>query len=133
MSNAAFMTSAYARYNQRDWSFIDDYMSPTIQWHLPGPQDDLQGSAAVLEFFQGIAEQFNAHRIDVVNSLEVGDQLWCHVRHTFTSHDGAAHEIEAVHMWTMNNGKVTRLIEVADTLGFAVAAGMIPAEALQGG
>lgn len=133
MSNVGLIKDAYARYSQRDWSFVDDFLAPTIQWRVPGPQGELLGTAAVMEFFQGLAQQFSAHHIDLVGSLESGDQVWCHVRHTFTSHDGAPHGVEAVHMWTMNNGKATTLVEVADTLGFAVAAGMIPAEALQGG
>jgi len=127
---AEWMREGYARYSARDFAFADDFFTPDIRWRVPGPQGEITGREAVVHFFEGLTEMFSAHRIELVDSLESEDRLWCHVVHTLTSHDGAEHKVEAVHMWTVTDGKVSALDEVADTLAFAVAAGMVPAEAL---
>jgi len=130
MSHADWMREGYARYSARDFAFVHDYFAPDIRWHVPGPQGEIIGNEAVVHFFEGLTDMFSAHRIELIDALESEDKLWCHVHHTLTSHDGADHKVDAVHMWTLADGKASAMNEIADTLAFGVAAGMIPAEAI---
>lgn len=132
MSHADSLREGYARYSARDFSFVDDLFAPDVRWSVPGPQGELHGAEAVKDFFAGLTEMFGAHRIDLVDSVETEDRLWCYVHHTFTSLDGRPHTVEAVHRWQLADGKVIAMDEVADTVAFGVAAGMIPAAAATG-
>ena len=130
MSKIDRMRQGYAAYSRRDPSMADTFFTDDISWLVPGPQGPIQGRDAVKEFFAGLSELFSTHTIAVNDGLESGDRLWCYVTHTFTRKDGSAHEVEAVHMWTAAGERFSAMHEVADTLAFGVAAGMIPAEAL---
>lgn len=126
MSRADTMRDGYAAYNRRDFSFVDDIFAPDVDWSTPGPDGPLQGRAAVRGFFEGLATQFAAHEIAVDSQLEQGDRLVCFVTHRFTTHDGAVHEVAGVHDWRFRGEQVASMREVADTMAFAIAAGMIP-------
>lgn len=124
------MKNGYAAYSARDFGFVDELFAADVRWNVPGPQGEITGREAVHAFFAGLTEQFASHRIEPVAALEDGARLWCRVRHVFTTKDGSVHEVAAVHMWQFAGAQVVSMDEVADTLAFGVAAGMIPAEVL---
>lgn len=126
MGNAARMQDGYAAYNRRDFSFVDEMFAPDIDWATPGPEGPLHGRDAVRGFFEALAGQFAAHEIAVDSQLEQGDRLVCFVTHRFTTNDGATHEVAGVHDWRFRGEQVASMREVADTMAFAIAAGMIP-------
>jgi ketosteroid isomerase-like protein len=126
VSHADWMREGYARYSRRDLAFVDEYFAPEIRWSVPGPQGMLEGRDAVKAFFDGLTEIFSAHRIELVDSVESADKLWCYVTHVLTTLDGVEHEVSAVHMWTIADGRATAMTEVNDTAAFGIAAGMIP-------
>ncbi len=130
MSYVERMREGYAAYSRSDPAMADTWFTKDIRWHVPGPQGPIQGREAVKEFFAGLTEMFSAHTIELNDAIESGDRLWCYVTHTFTRQDGSAHEVEAVHLWTVAGERLSAMHEVADTLAFGIAAGMIPAEAL---
>lgn len=127
MSTTDLMREGYARYGRRDFGFVDEIFAPDIAWRTPGTEQGITGRAAVRAFFDGLTEMFSAHEIVMDDAVEVGDRLICFCRHRFTDHAGAVHEVESVMDWRFANGRATSLHEVADTLAFARAAGMVPA------
>ncbi len=133
MGNGDKMRDAYAAYNRRDFSFVDELFVEDIDWRTPGPGGELRGRAAVKAFFGELTQQFTAHKITIEDSVESanGDRIVCFVRHLFTRPDGESGEVEAVHDWQFGDGQIVRLREIADTLAFGVVSGMLPAELLE--
>ncbi len=133
MTNGERMRNGYEAYNVRDFSFVDELFAEDIDWKSPGPDGELHGRVAVKQFFQRLTEQFAAHRITVEDSVESasGDRIVCFVRHRFSRVDGESGEVEAVHDWHFEDGRIVRLREVADTLAFGVVSGMLPADLLE--
>ena len=126
MTATDWARDAYARYSARDFSFVNEF-TEDVHWHVPDPSTpELQGREQVLAFFNGLGEVFSAHRIELVQAVESGDTLAARVRHVFTRHDGGGGTVDATHWWGFRDGKVASLYEVADTLAFGQAAGMIP-------
>jgi ketosteroid isomerase-like protein len=131
MSHLDDIRSGYAAYSRRDFSFIDDVFAEDIEWTVAGPPEPVRGRDGVRAFFDGLVDQFAGHEITIEDAVEVDDRLICFVRHDFRRHDGAqTPSVAAVHDWRFRGRQATSLREIADTLSFAVAAGMIPADAL---
>lgn len=128
MSNAERMREGYASYSRRDFSFVDEIFAQDIAWRTPGAEQGITGRPAVLAFFEGLATMFRGHEIVMDDAVEVGDRLICFCRHRLTDHDGAVHEVESVMDWRFSGDQVVSMHEVADTLAFAQAAGMVPAQ-----
>jgi ketosteroid isomerase-like protein len=132
MSHLEEMREGYAAYSRRDYSFADTLFAEDIDWSVPDSPESsgkLHGREAVKGFFETLGEQFTAHTIALDDAVESGDRLVCFVRHTFTRPDGVSTDVEAVHDWTWRSGQAVKMREIADTMGFAVAAGMMPAPA----
>lgn len=120
------MREGYERYSSRDYGFVDELFAPDIVWRVPDADGTvLHGREAVHGFFQGLQQQFRAHRIECLDAVEQGDTLACLVRHTIERHDGGGGQVEAVHWWRWRDNQITSLDEVADTMAFAHAAGML--------
>ena len=115
------MRQAYAEYSARDFGWVDTMMAPDVHWKIVG-FGEMAGREAVKEFFNGLTQQFDSHTITLDDSVEAGDRLICFVTHTFIG----THPVAAIHSWTSSGGQITSLYEVADTMAFAVAAGMMP-------
>ena len=130
MSAVDRMRAGYEAYSRRDPAMPDEHFTDDIEWSVPGPQGTLRGRDAVKGFFAWLAEEFASHTIELDRAIESGDQLWCRVTHVFTTHEGAVHRVAAVHLWTLQGDRLAALDEVADTMGFALASGAIPAGAL---
>lgn len=126
MTNTEWMREGYARYSRRDFTFADDMFAEDVQWDVPG-FGHLDGRAAVREFFDGLAGQFASHTITLVDAVEAPDRLVCFVRHDLVRHDGGGGSVEGVHDWTIRDGRVAAMHEIADTMAFAVASGQMPA------
>jgi len=128
LSNIDLLREAYARYGNRDLAFVDELFAEDIDWRIEGVLA-VSGRAAVLEFFNGLREQFAAHTIEVDDYLEDGDRLVCFVTHSLTRNDGESGQVKAVHDWRVRDGQVASLYEIADTMTFAVLTGQVPAPA----
>lgn len=127
MSNTELMRDGYARYSRRDFTFVDELFAPDIAWRTPGAEQGITGRDAVLGFFGELTKMFTAHEIVMNDAVESGDRLICFCRHHFTDHAGEVHEAESVMDWRFRDGQVASMREVADTLAFARATGMVPA------
>ena len=126
MSDADRMREGYARYNRRDFGFVDELFAEDIAWRPPGSGDGMSGRAAVLGFFDELTRMFRAHEIVVEDMVEADGRLVAFCRHRFSAQDGEVHEVESVMDWRFRDGRATSMREVADTLAFARAAGMVP-------
>ena len=125
MSNIDVMREGYARYGNRDFALVDELFTEDIDWKIEG-LIAVTGRADVLEFFNGLGEQFAGHTIVADDYLEDGDRLVCFVTHTVTRHDGESGQFKAVHDWRFRDGRAASLHEIADTLSFAVFSGQVP-------
>jgi ketosteroid isomerase-like protein len=129
VSNTDLMREAYARYSNRDFALVDDVLAEDIDWNIEG-LTSVKGRAAVLEFFNGLADQFAAHTITIDDSIEDGDRLICFVTHRVTRLDGESGQFKAVHDWRFRDSQAVSLHEIADTLAFAIFTGQVPAPAV---
>jgi ketosteroid isomerase-like protein len=128
MSNTDLMREGYARYSRRDFGIVDELFAEDIVFDVPDPRAPFRGRAAVVGFFQGLAEMFDGHEIVMDDAIEQDDRLVCFCRHRLTDRQGRVHEVDSVMDWRFSGGRAASVKEVADTMGFAQAAGMIPAE-----
>ena len=129
MSNLDRMRAGYAQYSNRDFGgVVDDLFTEDIDWKIES-LIEVTGRAAVLEFFNGLAEQLAGHTITIDDAIENGDRLVCFVTHAVTRHDGESGQFKAVHDWRFRDGQAASLHEIADTLAFAVFSGQVPAPA----
>jgi ketosteroid isomerase-like protein len=121
----------YARYSSGDYGFVDEVFAEDIEWQAPGTSEPLRGRDAVRHFFTGLGEQFQSHTIALDDAVELEDRLICFCRHSFTPHGGEPVEVGSVMDWGVRGGRFTSLNETADTLAFAIAAGMIDPGAIR--
>jgi ketosteroid isomerase-like protein len=119
----------YAAYSRGDHTFVDRIFAEDIEWHAPGAEDGIHGREAVKAFFVGLMETFSEHRIRLDDAVETDGRVICFCTHSFTRGDQTT-EVRSVMDWRHRDGQMVSLDEVADTLAFAVAAGMLPAEAV---
>jgi ketosteroid isomerase-like protein len=131
MSMTDEIREGYARYGRRDYGFMEDVFAQDIVWNTPGLESPLQGREAVRAFFGGLAQQFEAHTIALDDAVELDDRLICFCRHSFTPRGGEPVEVRSVMTWGVRDGQFTSLDEVADTLMFAIAAGMVDPAAIK--
>jgi ketosteroid isomerase-like protein len=130
VSHLDLIRDGYAAYSRRDFSFVDETFAEDIDWAVAGAEP-MRGRKAVLGFFDSLGERFAGHEISIDDSVESGERLVCFIHHTVTRHDGEQPPpVAAVHDWRFRDGRAVSLREVADTLAFAVAEGMIPADAV---
>lgn len=130
MTHLERVRAAYAAYGRRDFDAAGEMFAEDIEWSVPGPGGQVRGPEAVRAFFDGLVARFSSHEITIEDAVEQDDRLICFVRHTFTRAGGEPTPVEAVHDWRFRGDQASSLREVSDTLAFAIAAGMIPADAL---
>ena len=130
MSNVELLRRGYEAYNRRDFTAATEAFAEDIVWRIPDPaRAVLDGRAAVLGFFEQLAGQFVKHTIALEDAVEAPDRVVAFVTHTFTRLDGATGTVDAVHDWRLRDGQLVSMREVADTMAFAVIAGLVPAPA----
>jgi ketosteroid isomerase-like protein len=130
MSNIDLLRESYAAYGRRDFAGATQFFAEDIVWRIPDPaRATLSGRDAVLGFFVALAQQFAVHTISLDDAVEQGDRIVAFITHTFTRSDGVSGSVAAVHDWRLRDGKLVSMREVADTMAFAVIAGLVPQSA----
>jgi ketosteroid isomerase-like protein len=129
MSMTDTIRQGYADFSERDYAFMERTFDEDISWSSPGAPP-LQGREAVRAFFDGLREQFASHTITLDDAVETPDRLICRCHHEFTREGHDPVRVDSIMDWRHRDGRMVELYEMADTLAFAVAAGMLPAEAL---
>jgi ketosteroid isomerase-like protein len=127
MSHTDVLRAGYDAYNRRDFAGASHAFAEDIVWRIPDPaRATISGRAAVLGFWNDLAGQFVSHTISLDDAVETQDRVVAFITHTFTRADGVSGAVVAVHDWQLRDGWLVSMREVADTLAFAVVAGLVP-------
>ncbi|WP_269502299.1 nuclear transport factor 2 family protein [Burkholderia sp. IMCC1007] len=127
-SNAQLVQQAYAAFGRADIGGVLQTLSEDVDWFIPGPTDIVpfvgrrHGPQEVAAFFESLASTQTAARFEPLEFIASGDkvvvlgaQRW-HVHST-----GCTYEDEWVHVFTIENGKITKFTEYHDTAAEAAA------------
>jgi ketosteroid isomerase-like protein len=108
-------------FEKLDYSLLAD----DIDWYVAGypvPKERYHGRAAVgEEFFPALRADFSVFRAEVEELIEAGDRVTAVGRYRGTTSGGTDVVIPYLHVWTVRNGRIARLIAVADFTQVAAA------------
>jgi ketosteroid isomerase-like protein len=126
--NLQLVRQAYDAFSRADIEGVLTTLAANVEWFIPGPADIIpfagarHGPQAVGEFFRVLAETQTAERFEPLdfiasedNVVVLGVQRW-RVNST-----GTAYEDEWAHVFTIEDGKITRFREYHDTAAEAAA------------
>ena len=109
---------AYAAFGRGDIPAIIELLYDDVEWSSPGtlPQGGgFRGKDGVLEFFQGVGAAWDSLEIETENVDELGDgRVVGVVRGSGALRGGGPAEYGAVHLFTVQGGKITRFRELVD-------------------
>lgn len=122
-NNAELIRSLYNAFERGDMKTILDQLDPSIEWisfsdpnTVPwgGKRSGVSGAAS---FFQALAENLDFEAFEPRQILAAGDHVTAlgRTRARFKKAGGGTFDIEWAHVFTIENGKVTRLQEFNDT------------------
>lgn len=127
-SNVQLVQQAYAAFGRADIDSVLQTLSENIDWVIPGPTDIIpfagarHGRQEVAAFFGILASTQTAERFEPLEFIASGDrvvvlgtQRW-HVHST-----GSTYEDEWAHVFTIENGNITKFTEYHDTAAEAAA------------
>jgi ketosteroid isomerase-like protein len=121
--NAEFIRSLYKAFERGEVNTILDLLDPSVEWisysdpkTIPwgGKRSGVSGAAS---FFQALADNLDFEVFEPRQFLASGDHVTAlgRTRARFKKAGGGTFDIEWAHVFTINNGKVTRLLEFNDT------------------
>jgi len=127
-SNVQLVQQAYAAFGRADIDGVLQTLSDNVDWFIPGPEDTIpfvgrrHGPQEVAAFFATLASTQTAERFEPLEFISSGDrvvvlgtQRW-HVHST-----GCTYEDEWAHVFSIENGRITKFIEYHDTAAEAAA------------
>jgi uncharacterized protein len=128
--NVQLVQQAYDAFKKGDISGVLGTLSENVDWFIPGPEEVIRfagrrrGPQQVAEFFSALAETQTAEMFeprDFMASQDkvvvLGTQRW-RVNST-----GITYEDEWAHVFTIENGRITKFQEYHDTAAEAAAQG----------
>ena len=132
-SNLDVIKGVYAAFASGDIPAVLGVMSPAIVWNeaehnLPlADGNPYVGPQAVLEgVFMRLGVEFDGFAVVPARLVADGDCVVMCGRYSATSRaTGSPVNVQAVHVWTLKDGKVTGFQQHVDTLGLAVATGRV--------
>jgi ketosteroid isomerase-like protein len=127
-ANIAFVQSLYAAFGRGDIATIIDGLASDVDWDVNGRRRDYpllgnwKGKAAVVKFFEGVAEHEEATDFSPREFFAAEDRV-CVLGHYAWKirKTGRTVASEWVHIFTIRNGKVAKFQEFNDTAVFAEA------------
>ncbi|MBN3779755.1 nuclear transport factor 2 family protein [Burkholderia sp. Ac-20345] len=127
-SNLQLVQQAYAAFGRADIDGILRTLSQNVDWFIPGPTDIVpfvgrrHGPQEVATFFEILSSEQTAERFEPLEFIASGDRIvvlgtqrW-HVHST-----GSTYEDDWVHVFTIENGSITKFTEYHDTAAEAAA------------
>ncbi|HWS79231.1 MAG TPA: nuclear transport factor 2 family protein [Thermomonas sp.] len=132
-SNRDIIDGIYAAFARGDIPAVLGAMAPDIVWNeaehnLPLAEGNpYVGPQAVLEgVFMRLGEEFDGFAVVPVRLVAEGDCVVMCGRYSATARaTGRPLNPQAVHVWTLRDGKVTGFQQHVDTLGLAIATGRV--------
>ncbi len=98
-------------------------LAEDIEWLVPGypvAKERYVGRNAVFgEFFPGLTSQFAEWGADTERMIDGGDDVTVIGRYRGKTMAGTAFEIPFIHVWTVKDGRVVRVVSAAHTKIFA--------------
>jgi ketosteroid isomerase-like protein len=123
MKNLELAKTGYEKFSKDDIDGVLAMFDPNIEWHsvvgLPFIKSDgvYHGPKAVADhIFSKLPQNYENFRININELLEAGDRVIMIGNYTGTwKATGKKFKANAVHVWTIKNGKMTKFYEAADT------------------
>jgi uncharacterized protein len=118
----------YEAFARGDLDAALELMAPDIEAHDPPEMPDAaiyRGHEAVRRDWEHTAELFDDFSVEVEDYFDAGDELVVYVRYRGRGRESGA-EVEAAmaHIWTIRDGKATRLRQFLDRSSALEAAGL---------
>jgi ketosteroid isomerase-like protein len=130
MSNIELIRGLYAAFAKGDAPAVLGVMAPDIVWNeaenfLYADRNPYRGPQAILEgVFMRIGADFENFAVNPEEIIDGGDTIVMLGRYTGTfKATGKAINLQAAHVWRLQNAKVTGFQQYVDTFGAARAAG----------
>jgi ketosteroid isomerase-like protein len=130
MSNIDVIRGLYAAFAKGDVPAVLGVMAPDIVWNeaenfLYADRNPYRGPQAILEgVFMRIGADFENFAVNPEEIVDGGDTVIMLGRYAGVfKATGKAINLQAVHVWRLQNAKVTGFQQYVDTLGAARAAG----------
>lgn len=122
------MTAAVDTLNRWFAAPDPELLHADVEWAVPGypvPREVFHGRDAVFgEFFPALLGQFAALRAETDELIEAadGERVTVLGRYVGTTRGGAPFAVPFVHIWTVRDGRVVRVVSGAHTAKLAEAA-----------
>jgi ketosteroid isomerase-like protein len=117
-SNTETVQRAYAAFASGDIAAILDLVDENVEWSAPAtlPQGGaFTGRGGVLKFFEGIGAAWDSLRVETESIGGLGNDLVVGVVHgTGKLRGGEPAQYGAVHVFSLEQGKITRFREYVD-------------------
>ena len=117
-TNAAVVEAAYDAFGRGDIEAVLGMLSPDVEWSVPATVPHggtFKGVDGVVSFFQGLGGLWDGLSLDVEAVSDAGPHLAVGIlRANGTLRGKGAASYGAVHVFTVEGGKVTRFREYID-------------------
>lgn len=128
--NVSLLRGAYEAFGRGDIPAVLGVLHPDITWNEAEnvTYDDgapFVGTDQVLQkLFMRLGSEWDGFRVDVEEILDCGQRVVALVRYRAVyKATGGQLDAQAAHVWTVEDGKVTRFNQYTDTLQFAEVTG----------
>ena len=114
--NVEVVRGAYEAFGRQDIPGVMSIMREDVEWHVPTvvPQGmDTSGHDGVGGFFQRVGGLWEDLEVNPVDYLTTDDRVAAVIK-AKGKYQGEEVSYEAVHLWTLESGKVTRFQEFVD-------------------
>ncbi|MGY6156278.1 nuclear transport factor 2 family protein [Paraburkholderia graminis] len=127
-SNVQLVQQAYAAFGRADIDGVLQTLSENIDWFIPGPTDIIpfvgrrHGPQEVAAFLRTLASAQTAERFEPLEFIASGDRVVVLGMQRWHVHAaGSTYEDEWAHVFTTENGNITKFTEYHDTAAEAAA------------
>ena len=123
MTNVELVKQGYANFASGNIEAVLATWDPEIEWHeckgMPFVDGDgvyIGGEAIVNQVFMKLPEYFDGFNIEISELFEAGDKVVMVGYYTGTNKaTGTSFKANAIHVWTVKNGKGIRYVHAVDT------------------
>jgi ketosteroid isomerase-like protein len=119
--NITLVQNMYAAFGRGDIQTILGHLAPDVEWTLNGPavipySGKKTGPDQVLTFFEALATTQEHQKLTIDEYIAQGDHVVTVGRYSATvKATGKRIDSLVAHIFTVRNGKVTRLLDFVDT------------------
>lgn len=131
-SNKDFVKGIYNAFGRGDAAQVLASFDPEILWAYTDNVYYAEGSPfrgpneVFNKIFVRLATEWEDFKVEPVEYIAEGDRVVVVVRETGTHREaGGTIETDAVHIWTIREGKAIEFFGLADTLAYSRAAGLV--------